>query len=661
MTAALKYVILYIYPHGGPIVFVKRPLLLVRYMVKRSGKYKVLGVVCAGLHDTGAQNTMTALIHEAEARGYKVIVITNFTYYGIEYTPAEVNIFKLIRLPVLDGLILMPESIKSNSVWEMVLSDAKATGLPFVCVDRDVPDCVSITFDYGGAFEQVMRHMIEVHKPKRINFIGGMDNNSFSEERLNVFKKVLRDNGREFEPERFGYGRFWETPTLEVLDKFYSSDLEPPDAILCVNDTEAMTTCNYLRNKGYNVPGDVIVSGFDGIEEEKYTFPRLTTAEIDLEGMSVKALDLLEQLMHGEEPSERLSVIPYTLRVSQSCGCKPIEEGDKVNKLLDLFLSRKNLERHERRMFEYSAHTGELNSYDQLAKIIPYFCECPTWCCLENKVLCDIDEDEEQIPVQNSGMKMIMHCKNVGNVQNEDTYVFDVPLAENELLPDLDGIFDDYGSLVIAPLSYQGEGMGYMASAMDSEGFNFLFMQRLVSNTNQIFETLKTKMRLQKAYAKVADMHMRDPMTGIYNRRGFYMKMAELTESGTNRFSLFSVDLDRLKYINDTFGHSAGDKAIIAAADIVRRAAGSYAVCARFGGDEFIVVIPGSDSAEEYIDRVNSAAENFNISGGEPFVLGVSIGNADLNITDRENIDMAMKAADEKMYECKRRHHAERT
>lgn len=630
-------------------------------MSRQNSRHKILGIVCAGLHDSGAQNTMLAIIDEAKKHGHKVIVFTNFTYYHMEYSPAEIDIFKLIFSPVLDGLILMPESIKSDSVWNSVLSDVKKTGLPFVCVDRDVPDCVSITFDYGKAFEQVMRHMIEVHKPKRINFIGGLENNSFSEERLNVFKKVLADNGREFDPERFGYGQFWENPTLEVLDKFYSGDIEPPDAILCVNDTEAMTVCNYLRQKGIDVPNDVIVSGFDGIEEEKYTFPRLTTAAIDLEGMAQKTIHLLDQLMNGETPNERLSVIPYTLRISQSCGCHAINEGDKVNKLLELFLSRKNFERHERRMFEFCAHTGGMNSYDQLAKLMPQYGECPTWCCFESDILND-DDTEPMVKEEGKShnVRLFMQSKNVGSELHEETYAYDIPVSAGELLPDLDGILDDYNALLFAPLSYQGESMGYLATAIDSEGFDFLFTQRLVSNTNQIFETLKTKIRLQKAYAEVADMHMRDPMTGIYNRRGFYMRMAELSEKSSHSFSLFSVDLDRLKYINDTFGHYAGDKAIITAAEIISRVAGADAVCARFGGDEFVVVIPNGSAAENYIENVNAETAAFNASKQEPFELGVSIGNSELVITDRENIDVAMKTADERMYECKRRHHSQR-
>ncbi len=632
-------------------------------MSKQNGKHIVIGIVCAGLHDTGAQNTLLSLINEAGSRGIKTIVITNFTYYHMDYSLAEIEIFDLIKKPVFDGLILMPETIKSREVWEKLLGEVKAEGIPFVCVDRDVPDCVSITFDYGGAFEQVVRHIIEVHKPKRINFIGGMENNSFSEERLDVFKKVLKDNGREFEPERFGYGQFWENPTIEVLDRFYNGETEPPDAIICVNDTEAMTVCNYLKQRDIDVPRDVIVSGFDGIEEEKYAFPRLTTAAIDLEGMAGKTFDLLETLLRGEAPAERLSVIPYSLRISQSCGCMHINEGDKVNKLLELFLERKNSERHERRMFEYSSHTGRLNDYDQFAHLMPEYCECPTWCCIDSGLLhdTDIDDEDGEIPDERNGrLTMIMHSENVEMEQHPETFVFDVPLAPDEILPDLDGIFDEHNALLFAPLSYQGKGMGHIAAVIDSEYFSFLFTQRLVSNTSQIFETLKSKIRMQNAYAKVAEMHLRDPMTGLYNRRGFYSRMAEFAQNGIQHFALFSVDLDRLKYINDTFGHDIGDKAIIKAAEIIEAAAGRDAVCSRFGGDEFIVVIRSGDTSERYIERVNAEAEAFNDTSSEPFELGMSIGMADLNISDHENIEIAMKDADQRMYECKRRHHTER-
>ena len=628
-----------------------------------SNNHKIIGIICAGIHDSGTQNSVLSLIHEADKRGYRSVVISNFTYYGIDYTRAESEVFRLMDSPVFDGLILMPESIKSEQLWQKVLERAKASGKPFVCVDRDVPDCFSVTFSDGSSFEQVVRHMVEVHKPKRLNFIGGVENNSFSEERLNVFKKVLAENGREFQPERFGYGQFWEKPTLQVLDKFYNGDTEPPDAIICVSDTEAMTCINYLRSKGIDVPKDVIVSGFDGIDEERYILPRLTTAACEPDQMSGKSFDMLEEMMAGKTPEERLIVIPYKLRVSQSCGCIPHGEADKNSKLMELFISRKSSERHERSMFEYGSHAGELNSYEQFARMIPNFCECPSWCCIYPKFLKDDDSESAEDTVSGDEMLMFVHCDNCGEIASPETYTFDIPFYQKELLPDLDKVLDEYSALLISPLSYRGNSMGHLAAAIDSEGFDFLFTQRLISNTNEIFETQNTKIRLQKAYAKEADMHMRDPMTGIYNRRGFYMRMDELSKSGITNFELFSIDLNRLKYINDTFGHYAGDKAIITTSDIISSTAGNSAVCARFGGDEFIVAIPVTDSiysAPKYMKSVEEAAERFNSEDNEPFRLSLSIGDACLKVSSRENIDLAMKAADEKMYECKRRHHAGR-
>ena len=624
-------------------------------MIMDKRGHKIIGIVCAGITDTGIQNTVLKLISEAERRGCKTFVISNFTYYDKEYLPAERDIFNLIGAPVFDGLLLMPESIKSDTLWQLVLEKARATGLPFVCVDRDVPGCTSITYDYGRAFEQVVRHIVEVHKPRRINFIGGIKDNSFSEERLDVFKKVLADNGRTFEPERFGYGQFWELPTIQVMDDFRNSGLEPPDAIICVNDAEAMTVCSYLRNLGTDVPNDIIVSGFDGIEEEKYTVPRLTTAACDIEGMCSKAFDMLEIKEKGGEVPQ-LTVIPYKLRISQSCGCKPINEGDKADKLLELFLERKDSERHERSMFGYSAKTSELENYSDFAELMSTYVEFPTWCCIDPKILSGDDADTPELDRPDDGMfKLLTYSGDVNdnNIGDRDFY-------KSEILPDIEEVLDKNNALLFVPLSFQGESMGYLAASMDSENFSFLYTLRYVSNTNQIFETLKTRIRMQNAYAKVADMHMRDAMTGIYNRRGFYLKMAELTESGTMNFRLFSIDLDRLKLINDTFGHSAGDKAIISAAKVIKDAAGDEAVCARFGGDEFIVVIPESERSDTYIDRVNTCVEEFNSAREEKYKLGVSIGDAFLKITDRENIDTAMKAADRKMYECKRRHHANR-
>lgn len=616
---------------------------------------KVIGIVCAGIHEEGVQSTVLELIDEIKKRGHKAIVICTYTYFNTEYTTAEISVFKLINSELFDGFVLLPETIKTAEVWDSVLGDVKRSGRPFICVDRDVEGCSCITYDYGSAFEQVVRHMIEVHKPKRINFIGGIENNSFSEERHEVFKKVMADNGLEFDPRRFGYGNFWDYPTLEVMESFYNSDLEFPDAIICCNDAEAITACKFLHQHNLSIPGDVIVSGFDGIEQEKYMVPRLTTAACDFEQMCRTALDQLEIGMDGGE-MERLTVMPYTIRVSQSCGCAPISEEENVNKLLGFYDRIYTSEYHEKTMFDYSRHMIELKDYWQLTELMPRFTGDKLWCCINPSFL---DSTEERNKLWDCyDEEMVMFVQIEGELKDKN-----VMFKATDLLPDMNRALSENDALMIVPMGFQSETIGYMTVVLDRPDFNFLYTQRFVNNTNQILETLKTRINLQNAYAKVADMHMRDPMTGIYNRRGFYMRMSDLAENGVQDFGLFSADLDKLKEINDTYGHSAGDRAIIATAEVVQRAAGDDAICARFGGDEFIVVIPFKDKEWEpqsYIDKVNAEVAAFNAAGDEPFKLGVSIGDAFLQITDRENIDTAMKAADQKMYECKRKHHADK-
>ena len=88
-------------------------------------------------------------------------------------------------------------------------------------------------------------------------------------------------------------------------------------------------------------------------------------------------------------------------------------------------------------------------------------------------------------------------------------------------------------------------------------------------------------------------------MTELYNRRGFYKYFARMAAETSRKYAvLVSVDMNRLKYINDNYGHIEGDFAICTLAHAVREICGDEAVCARFGGDEFDCIIFADDITE---------------------------------------------------------------
>ena len=150
-----------------------------------------------------------------------------------------------------------------------------------------------------------------------------------------------------------------------------------------------------------------------------------------------------------------------------------------------------------------------------------------------------------------------------------------------------------------------------------------------------------------------------DPLTALPNRRSldreFEKGLTSAKRSGTAA-SLVVLDLDRLKEINDTYGHEAGDAAIRGVASVLRSTVRQHDLCARFGGDEFIVVLWGCDRERE-TRRVRDlqsavAAFPFEPRPGVTMSLSISAG-ASRCPEDGETFDELLAAADERMYRDK--------
>lgn len=158
---------------------------------------------------------------------------------------------------------------------------------------------------------------------------------------------------------------------------------------------------------------------------------------------------------------------------------------------------------------------------------------------------------------------------------------------------------------------------------------------------------------------KLREISDTDQLTGLFNRRKLEYELA-LHYASFKRHSLpmsiFIFDLDHLKKINDVQGHNAGDDVILAIADICRVALRETDIACRFGGDEFVVVLPntGMQDALQFAQRfrecANQALSCFAIDGVSVTVsIGVSVTlSADSSYED------ALKRADEALYEAKR-------
>lgn len=149
-----------------------------------------------------------------------------------------------------------------------------------------------------------------------------------------------------------------------------------------------------------------------------------------------------------------------------------------------------------------------------------------------------------------------------------------------------------------------------------------------------------------------------DPLTGLRNRRGFYRSTRELIDSARAAepyLTVIMIDLDGFKQVNDTRGHTTGDRVLVAVADKLQQATRGRAVVARVGGEEFLIAEttqPGE--AELMAERLRRDVAG--IPGGATASVGVaSLRRAFLDDSDsRAVIERLVDAADAAMYEAKR-------
>lgn len=170
----------------------------------------------------------------------------------------------------------------------------------------------------------------------------------------------------------------------------------------------------------------------------------------------------------------------------------------------------------------------------------------------------------------------------------------------------------------------------------------------------------RTIRELEASQRALAEQATTDPLTRLKNRRALYQEGKHglaLSLRNNTPMSLMLLDLDHFKQINDTYGHQAGDKVLIAIAGLLKRMSRTVDTVARVGGEEFAIVLPGTgrDGATVLAERIRTAVEKAPFQAhGEPLTLTISIGVATYGTDPSDTIDGLLKVADHRLYTAKK-------
>lgn len=236
--------------------------------------------------------------------------------------------FNLVNPQDVDAVVLMAPAVANSLAPEQILTFARdLSPMPLVVAGMEIPGAACVMVDNSAGMESVVEHVVGFHRRRRPVFLGGPIRNPEAIERKTAFRAVLERHGIEADPRLemvaefdFGIGR---QKIAELLERKV-----PFDAVIAANDEMALGAMEALKAAGLRIPDDVVVTGFDDIEDALFSTPGLTSVRQPVVEQGRTCLRLALDLLAGRS-APPLTLQAATLVARGSCGCHScsIEEG----------------------------------------------------------------------------------------------------------------------------------------------------------------------------------------------------------------------------------------------------------------------------------------------------------------------------------------------
>lgn len=618
-----------------------------------------IAVIISGI-DEEYQSTILSGIHEfAEEKNINIVHFIAFGgVLGNHNDIGEFNIYNLINYDILDGVILLTNTIASPAVVKEIVDRIREsdTHIPVASIDCDMEGFCYVGIDNSRAMEEMVRHIVEDHGVRKVNYITGPDANPESIMRFNAYKKVLAENDIEYDERYVYHGLFRERDGVSGVEEFIRNGVLG-QAVICANDVMAIGALNTLKEHGYHIPEDVMVTGFDNIFNARNYYTPITSVDRPLKKSGYIACEQVYNGIMGI-PQERSVILETSVCRNMSCGCHDAECDDIMIFKKETYDIMEIYHRDVPGVNSMSCILAESDDFNQNIESLKSYveqmnCEKFFLCLCENW----LDESE------NPGTQ--------GYLSHGYTENVEVPLAycdkqfgklskfpSSQILSDLKYKTPHSKKYYFSPIHFNDRCLGY--SVICNSDFPLrspMYHAWIISLSNSL-ENIRKKLCLEKVLSKLEALYIYDPLTQIYNRNGFYENIAKFYSdvSDNKPAMIMFADMDGMKYINDNFGHKEGDSAIKGMAESIGESCIDDEVFARFGGDEFIIFGYDYDEekAEKLRSRIHENIDKYNDASEKPYKIGTSIGWHIETLGADKDFNALITKADLKMYREKR-------
>ena len=524
----------------------------------------------------------------------------------------EMNIFNLPDMHDFDGAVVFASGLDFQDRINNIIKRCKEADVPVIMQGARREDANFVGSDNYQATKDLCEHVITEHGVRDFIFFAGSKESYDSELRLRAVRDYLSENGCE-EYMREVYYTNWENASARrYINKLCDGNTKLPDAIICANDGLAMEVCLALSDKGVDVPGDLIVTGFDYNDDGKIFDPSIASVDQCFIEMGAASINLWKQLVN-DKTSILSKVIPCKFMPGESCGCDEFRNSDKLRRQMgrDNIAKRAMTTYFNRKLDIIDSTVLASTTYEEFSKrmrallIENHDYEGDSFhILLEPNVGLSIGDSEIKLNKHGYSKKMnVIYSAEDGVLYGEETF------ETRGLVPGYKGTGENH-LYVFLPLHEGDEAYGYVVFRDCIEKVANKFIHTYENRMGLVFDKFRHALTMDQINRRLLDLVRKDPMTNVNNRIAYDDKekqlQAQINSDLDCEFAIAMFDVNSLKMINDTLGHEAGDIYIRRACHLICDVF-KHSPVYRMGGDEFVAVLCGEDyeNREELLMKIN--------------------------------------------------------
>lgn len=590
-----------------------------------------------------------------------------FINYSLRWDPpmqceSEFNLFTLPDLRDFDGIILLGNSFNLEMETEYFREKLKEIDVPVVSVEYELEGALSIFTDNYAGMRDLAEHVIEVHGVREILFIGGPEEHMENAERLRALSDVAKKNGFCIPKANIKYGDWGMGAAVQYVNEWLEENGKLPDAIVCANDIMALGVCNRLIECGYHIPNDVIVTGYDCLTQAKEFHPILSSVSHEWGSMGRKALQMLMEKIRGEEVGN--VILSTRFIANESCGCE-----DEESKRQQAILTARSMmdgvvqDAHFRSIYLY---IRKVDNAEDLSRSLSDLFEREHQIEGEDFMLC-LDPEFFRIEEGNKNLCARGYSEQIAIVGA----IRDGARQSYKVIDRKDAIFyiskhrETPGFYMYVPVYNDDQNYGFAVITGKDEIIKNNQLYIWTRHMNQYLEQVRRNITITALTERLTELSVTDALTGIYNRSGCervaYPMLSEWKARGGTGIIIL-VDIDKMKTINDQYGHANGDLALRTVASVLMSEVPKDWIISRFGGDEFLIggrIVDDDVKIDTIRDAIERRLAREVMKRNITFRLTVSVGGVLIHPEDDIDIERYLQMADDDMYHVKNAHHEE--